>query len=93
MGIISLALSACSLGWLVYAVCQTFVKGDTAGNIVGGVGMLALVLQVVSLVCAVRALHEEDVFRGIPKAAAVSAALMLLLWAAVYGLGIYSTFA
>lgn len=92
-GVLSLALSAFSMVWLIYAVCQTFAKGDVTGNIVGGVGMLALVLQIESLVLAVRALHEEDVFRGIPKAAAVSAALMLLLWAGVYGLGIYSAFA
>ena len=93
VGIASLVLSACSLGWLIYAICQTYVQGDAAGNVLGGVGMLALVLQIFALVFAIRALHEDDVFRGIPKAAAVTAAVLLLLWAAVYGLGIYSAFA
>ena len=91
-GIISLVMSAFSLIWLIYAVCQAFFLGDALGNVMGGVGMLALVLQIFALVFAVRALHEEDVFRGIPKAAAAAAALLLFLWAAVYGLGIYAVF-
>lgn len=93
VGIASLVLSACSLVWLIYAICQTYVQGDAAGNVLGGVGMLALVLQIFALVLAVRALREEDVFRGIPKLAAVAAALLLLLWMAVYGLGLYYTVA
>lgn len=92
VGIVSLVLSAFSLIWLVYAVCQTFLQGDTAGNVLGGVGMLALVLQIFALVFAVRALREDDVFRGIPKAATGTAVILLLLWAAVYGLGVYSVF-
>lgn len=92
VGITSLLLSAFSLIWLIYAVCQTFLKGAAAGNILGGVGMLALLLQIFALVLAVRALREEDVFRGIPKAAAVFAAVLLFIWTAIYGLGIYSAF-
>ena len=88
-GIISLFLSAFSLVWLLYAVSQTFRIGESAGNILGGIGMLSLVLQIFALVFAVRALHEEDVFRGIPKVATVAAALLLILWIAVYGLGVY----
>lgn len=82
-------LSAFSLVWLLYAVSQTFRRGESAGNILGGIGMLSLVLQIFALVFAVRALHEEDVFRGIPKVATVAAALLLILWIAVYGLGVY----
>lgn len=93
VGIASLVLSAFSLIWLIYAVSQAFLVGDAAGNVLGGVGVLALVLQIFALVFAMRALHEDDVFRGIPKAAAVTAAVLLLLWAAVYGLGMYSAFA
>lgn len=93
VGIASLVLSAFSLIWLIYAVSQTFLIGDAAGNVLGGVGMLALVLQIFSLVFAVRALHEDNVFRGIPKAAVVTAVVLLLVWAAVYGLGVYSAFA
>ena len=92
-GIASLVISIFSLIWLVYAVFRTYLAGDAAGNVLGGVGMLALVLQIFALVFAIRALHEDDVFRGIPKAAGVTAAVLLLLWAAVYGLGIYSAFA
>ena len=92
-GIVSLFLSVLSSVWLLYAISQTFRRGDAAGNILGGVGMLSLVFQIFALVFAVRALHEDDVFRGIPKAAAVTAAVLLFLWAAVYGLGIYSAFA
>lgn len=92
-GIASLALSVCSLVWLIYAICQTYLLGDTAGNVLGGVGMLALVLQIFALVLAARALREEDVFRGIPKLATGTAVLLLLLWVAVYGLGLYFTFA
>ena len=93
VGIASLVLSAFSLIWLIYAVSQAFLLGDAAGNVLGGVGMLALVLQIFALVLAVRALREEDVFRGIPKLAAVAATLLLLLWMAVYGLGLYYTVA
>lgn len=88
-GIASLVLSAFSLIWLIYGVYRTFVLGDAGGNVLGGVGVLALLLQVFALVFAVRSLREEDVFRGIPKAAVVLAVLLFLLWAAIYGLGIY----
>ena len=93
MGIASLVLSVCSLGWLVYSVCQTYWQGDAAGNVLGGVGMLALVVQIFALVFAVRALREDDVFRGIPKVAMAVTVLLLLLWMAVYGLGLYCTLA
>lgn len=92
-GILSLVLSMLGMGWLIYAVSQTIALGDQAGNILGGVGVIALLLQVEALIFAVRSLHEEDAFKGIPKAATVVAALMLLLWGAVYGLGIYFSFA
>lgn len=89
VGVASLVLSAFSMIWLIYAVCKAVLLGDAAGNVLGGVGMLAFVLQILALVYAVRSLREEDVFRGIPKAAAVAAVVLFLLWAAVYGLGIY----
>ena len=83
-------LSAFSLVWLIYCIGRAFVLGSGAGNELGGVGVLALLLEVLAFVFAVRALREEDVFRGIPKAAAACALLLFLSWAAVYGLGIYS---
>ena len=87
-GILSLAGSAVSLIWLIYAICQTSRLGDRAGNLIGGVGTLMLVLQMAACVVAIRANRAEDVFRGIPKVALVVAVLMLLLWAAIYGLGL-----
>ena len=87
-GILSLAGSVISLIWLIYAICQTSRLGDRAGNLIGGVGTLMLVLQMAAFVVAIRANREEDVFRGIPKVALVVAVLMMFLWAAIYGLGI-----
>ncbi len=87
-GILSLAGSVVSLIWLIYAICQTSRLGDQTGNLIGGVGALVLVLQMAALVTAIRANREEDVFRGLPKVALVVAILMLLLWVAIYGLGI-----
>lgn len=92
-GIFSLALSAFSLLWLFVSVLQTSMHGENVSNIYGGIGTLALVLQLIALVTAVRELHEEDVFRGIPKAALTAAIVLLLLWAAVYGLGVFAFFA
>lgn len=89
-GIASLVISVFSLIWLVYALIRTFLAGDAVGNMLGGVGMLALVMQIVAAVLAVRSLREEDVFRSVPKAAAIAAFVLLLLWTAVYGLGIYA---
>ena len=87
-GILSLAGSAVSLIWLIYALCQTSRLGDQTGNLIGGIGALVLVLQFAAFVTAIRANREEDVFLGIPKVALVVAILMLLLWIAIYGLGI-----
>ena len=87
-GILSLAGSVVSLVWLVYAICQTSRLGDQTGNLIGGIGAIVLVLQFAALVTAIRANREEDVFRGIPKVALLFAILMLLLWIAIYGLGI-----
>lgn len=91
-GIVSLMLSAFSLIWLIYGIYGSFLLGDASGNELGGLGVLALILEVFALIFAVRALREEDVFRGIPKAATAAALLLLLLWAAIYGLGLYSLF-
>ena len=87
-GILSLAGSVVSLVWLVYAICQTNRLGDQTGNLIGGIGAIVLVLQFAALRTAIRANREEDVFRGIPKVALLFAILMLLLWIAIYGLGI-----
>lgn len=87
-GILSLAGSVVSLVWLVYAICQTSRLGDQTGNLIGGIGAIVLVLQFAALVTAIRANREEEVFRGIPKVALLFAILMLLLWIAIYGLGI-----
>lgn len=87
-GILSLAGSAISLIWLIYAVIQTSRLGDNTDHLIGGIGVLILLLQLAALVTAIRANREEDVFRGIPKAALVAAILLLLLWIAVYGLGV-----
>ena len=43
-GILSLVLSAFSLVWLIYCIGRAFVLGSGAGNELGGVGVLALLL-------------------------------------------------
>lgn len=88
-GMISLALSAFSLVWLIVSVIRMSLY-ESSANLFGGIGMLALVLELLALIAAARALREEDVFRGIPKAAMAAAVLLLLLWAAIYGLGVYT---
>lgn len=89
-GMLSLLLSVFSFAWLIYGIYSSFLLGEAGGNELGGVGVLALVLELFALVFAVRALREEDVFRGIPKTAITLAVLLLLAWAAIYGLGIYA---
>jgi hypothetical protein len=88
-GIHSLILSLLSLGWLIYAICRAYVQGNQSPNLLGGLGVLALLLSLRALVLGIRALKEEDVFRGIPKVSLATALLILLLWALVYGLGFY----
>jgi hypothetical protein len=88
-GIRSLLLSLLSLGWLVYAVCRAYVLTDRSPNFLGGIGVLALLLSLWALVLGIRAMKEEDVFRGLPKVSLAVALLVLLLWALVYGLGVY----
>ncbi|MBO5245702.1 MAG: hypothetical protein J6B28_00390 [Eubacterium sp.] len=90
LGIGSMVLSALSLSWLLYALRQTFLVGDQAEKLLGGIGMLVLILQVIALRMGIKALKEEDVFRGIPKVSVLLAVLLLLIWLAVYGLGIYT---
>ncbi len=88
-GIASLAISCCSLAWLCFSIFQFYRLGPGAGNIYGGIGMFALLLQILAFILAIRALREQDVFRGIPKASAAVSVAVLLAWAAVYGLGVY----
>lgn len=85
---LSLAESAASLFWLVYAIWCTSTEGAAASNLLGGVGVCAFFLQLAALVTGVRALREENVFRGIPKTSIAVAVLGLLLWTAMYGLGV-----
>ena len=90
MGMISLAGSAVSFFWLVYAIVQASRQCDQLGNVMGGIGVLVLLLQLAVLITAVRANREEDVFPGIPRIALAVAVLLLLLWLMIYGLGIYA---
>jgi hypothetical protein len=87
-GLFALFLSVLSLGWLVYALSSAYVLTDSSPQLLGGVGVLALIFSLWALLLSIRALKEEDVFRGLPKAALAAALLSLLLWALLYGLGI-----
>ena len=86
---VSIALSCCSAVWLIYGIAYAYQFGDRSGNRLGAFGMLAMILQVVSLVRAYRSTKEEDVFPGTPRLAVALALLLLLLWLSVYGLGWY----
>ena len=86
---ISIALSCFSAVWLIYGIAYAYQYGDRSGNRLGAFGMLAMILQVVSLVRAYRSTKEEDVFPGTPRLAVGLALLLLLLWLLVYGLGWY----
>ena len=90
MGMLSLAGSGISFFWLIYAIVKAGKQCDQLGNVVGGIGVLVLLLQLAALITAVRANREEDVFPGIPRTALVVAILLLLLWLMIYGLGIYA---
>lgn len=86
---VSIALSCCSALWLIYGIVYAYHYGDRSGNRLGAFGMLAMLLQIVSLVRAYRSTKEEDVFPGTPRFAFAFAFLLLALWLLVYGLGWY----
>jgi hypothetical protein len=61
---------------------------DQSPNLLGALGVFALLLSLWALVLAARALKEEDVFRGLPKASLAVSLLILLLWVLLYALGV-----
>jgi hypothetical protein len=73
---------------MVYAVCQAYVLADQSPNLLGSVGVLALLMSLWAFVLSIHALKEEDVYRGLPKVALAAALLSLLLWALLYGMGV-----
>lgn len=85
----SLVFSMLSLFWLVYGLIQTYRLGDGSGRYLGGIGTLALLLEFIALIMGIRSLKEQNVFTGIPRMAAAVAFVLFILWAAVYGLGVY----
>lgn len=85
----SLFFSFLAFAWLIYAIASAFYLGDACGRYVGGIGTLALLFEFFALLLALRSLKDQKVFPGIPRAAVAFALILLLLWAAVYGLGVY----
>ncbi len=92
LGIYSLIGSCVSLFWLLFSVIQASIQGDALKNVIGGMGVLVLIWQLFAFALSIRANRQEDVFLGIPRTAFFVALLLLLLWLAIYGLGILYLF-
>ncbi|MDD6039537.1 MAG: DUF6142 family protein [bacterium] len=91
LGVISLVFSILSITGLFHGLRMAFRMGENSGRLFGSIGMFAFLLEIVAFMIGIRSLKEEEVFRGIPKASVVVSVIILLLWIALYGFGIYVT--
>lgn len=91
LAVLSLVLSILSVTGLLHGLRMAFHMGENSGRISGSIGMFAFLIEIVAFMIGIRSLKEEDVFRGIPKTSVVVAVIILLLWVALYGWGIYLT--
>ena len=85
----ALVLAVIPLLLFFYTVAVSFQQGGNASEIIGGVGILAVLIAIFSLMISLKEVRKEEVFKGIPILAAVFGVLMLLGWMAVYGMGLY----
>lgn len=79
---------ALSLVVLVALLAQTILSRGAGGAYLGSVGVLALLLGVGSMIEALLALQEKDIFRTLPCVAAILSAVVTLAWMGLYLLGV-----
>ena len=84
---VALVLAVVPLCLFFYAEAVSFRRGGNAPEIIGGVGVSALLIAVLSLMISLKEVKKEEVFKGVPVFASVFAFLMLAGWLVIYGMG------
>lgn len=80
IGILSLVLGIASLSGMVCAIIVSFIgRGETALRL-GGVGLFAVLSDVVGIVAGCMSLQERDIFVWVPRSALILNLLALALW-------------
>ncbi|MFT3983421.1 MAG: DUF6142 family protein [Lachnospiraceae bacterium] len=88
IGILSLVLGVVSLGGMAGAILVSFLgRGETALRL-GGVGLFAVLADVIGIVAGCMSLQERDIFVWLPRAALILNLLALALWIYLIMMGI-----
>ena len=85
----ALVLAVIPLLLFFYTVAVSFRQGGNASEVIGGVGILALLTAILSLMISLQEIRKEEVFKGVPILAVVFGILMLSGWLTVYGMGLF----
>ncbi len=80
IGILSLILAIASLSGMVGAIMVSFLERGEAALRLGGVGLFAVLADVVGIVASCISLQERDIFVWIPRVGLILNLFVLVLW-------------
>ena len=83
MSIISFAMGIASLSGMIASILVAFSKKGAPPVHIGGVGLFAMIGNIVGFIAAVRSLNERDIFKWVSYAGMGLNIAGLLLWTAL----------
>lgn len=87
-GLTAFVLAALSILSCVLMVFGSSRRGGNLGAYIASLGIFAWIVAVVALVLAIRSLKEENSFKTFPYLGTVCSGLAVLLWTAIYIMGV-----
>ncbi len=88
-GMMALVLGMISLISFFFAAVITIGDAQGSATRMGGVGFIAMIISISSVVTGTLAIQEKDVFPMLPRAGFVVSILSLIAWGGVIYVGIF----
>lgn len=86
-GMLALALAAVSLAVLILVIASSFHNRGNGSMYLGSAGVAAMLVGLVSVVIAVKSLHDDKSFKLFPYLATAISLLTTGTWIALYVVG------
>ncbi len=87
-GIVSFSIAVVLVLLYLIFVFLSFQEAGNLSTYYGGVGVLAMIFSIVTLIISITSLLEEDTFKLFPRLAIGTSLLAMLLWVGTYVLGV-----
>ncbi len=79
-GILSMATAVVSLAVLIASISYAYMNRGEVPKKMGGVGLFALLSNVIGIIAGTVSLREKDIFIWVPRIALIVNIVLLLFW-------------